>query len=330
MRQVPGNCLSTHEGRFGCIEVIRVMKMKKRWRTDACLVLCGVLVWFLADAERIRTAAEEALTLCANAVIPALYPFMVVSGLLISLGFGEWISPHFAGFMTLFSLPGTASTALLLGLAGGYPVGARTAVNLYEKKLLTTAEAERLLAFCNNSNPVFLISVLGSGLFGSVRTGVWLWLIHVLSALLTGLCVRGTNPKTRQSPPRFSNGPQEISFAAAFVKAVQGAAMSMVPICGFIVFFYILASPLSGLEAPAGPFLVGLLELFSLTPLLSANRLGFVIASACAGFGGISILCQTASVLDGSGLRLRPYVCGKILQGIFSFVLAFAVSFYVL
>ncbi len=77
--------------------MIRVMTMKKRWRTDACLVLCGVLIWFLADAGRIRAAAGEALALCANSVIPALFPFMAVSALLISMGFGEWISPPFRG-----------------------------------------------------------------------------------------------------------------------------------------------------------------------------------------------------------------------------------------
>ena len=93
------------------------MNMKVRGRTDILLILCGLLVWFLADADRIRSAAAQALDLCARSVIPAMFPFMVVSGLLVSLGFGAWISPHLAGCMTpLFRLPGCASSALLLGL----------------------------------------------------------------------------------------------------------------------------------------------------------------------------------------------------------------------
>lgn len=312
------------------IEVIWVMKMEKRWRTDACLVLCGLMVWFLADAGRIRGAAAEALALCAYSVIPALFPFMAASSLLVLMGFGEWVSPHLAGFMALFNLPGTASSALLLGLVGGYPIGAQTAVGLYEKKLLTSDEAERLLAFCNNSNPVFLVSVLGSGLFGSVRVGVWLWLIHILSALLVGLCFRGTKKGTRLARPKGKFTVQEVSFAAAFVKAVQGAASAMLSVCGFIVFFYILASPLARFAAPFGPALVGMVELFSLTPLLTPSRFSFVLASVCAGFGGVSILCQTASALDGSGLRLRSYFFGKVLQGGFSFALAMAAAGFLL
>lgn len=330
MRQEAGFCLSMYALPYRCIEVVWVMNMKKRWRAEVCLAVCGLLVWFLADAGRVRTAAAEALSLCARSVIPALFPFMAASTLLVSMGFGEWLSPHLAGLMALFRLPGTAGSALLLGLVGGYPVGARTAVGLYQKKLLTQEEAEGLLTFCNNSNPVFLISVLGSGLFGSVRTGVWLWLIHILSALLAGLCFRGGKRSPAGARPHVRFERREEPFAPAFVKSVQGAASAMVSVCGFIVFFYILSRPLARLEAPLGPLLAGALELFSVTPLLEADRMGFVIASACAGFGGVSILFQTASALDGSGLRLRPYLLGKLVQAGFAAVLAAAGAVFLL
>ena len=102
----------------------------------------------------------------------------------------------------------------------------------------------------------------------------------------------------------------------------------MAAVCGFVVFFYVLASPLARLGGPLGAGLVGFLELFSLTPLLAADRLSFVLASACAGWGGVSILCQTAAVLEGSGLRLRNCVLGKAVQGLLVGVLAAAVSVY--
>lgn len=296
--------------------------------SNACLILCGLLVWFLADAARVRAAAARALLLCGRSVIPALFPFMAVSTMLVSLGFGQWVSPHLAGLMNLYRLPGPAGSALLLGLVGGYPIGARTAAELHKKGLLTAPEAERLLGFCNNSNPVFLISVLGGGVFGSPRLGVYLWLIHLLSALLTGFFFRGSRETlSRQVLPGFSPL-QSQSLPAAFVDGVRSACGNMVTVCGFVIFFYVLASPLAALGGPLGAGLVGTLELFSLTPLLTADRLGFILASACAGWGGISILCQTAAVLEGSGLRLRSCVTGKILQALLAGALAAAVSFY--
>ncbi len=292
--------------------------------------LCALLAWFLADAERIRMAAAEALGLCGRSVIPALFPFLVLSTLLVSLDFGELVSPWFAGLMTpLFRLPGSAGSALALGLAGGYPIGAQTAVQLYREGVLTRAETERLLAFCNNSNPVFLISVLGAGVFGSVRTGVWLWLIHILSALLAGLLFRGKRSPAHQRPARKTTC-QRVSFAAALVGAVKGGLMGMLSVCAFVIFFYVLASPLAALGGRLGPVLVGLTELFSLTPLIPPDGFGFVLAAGCAGWGGLSVLCQTAAVLEGSGLRLRNCVLGKVLQGLLSAVLALALRGYVL
>jgi hypothetical protein len=248
--------------------------------------------------------------------------------MLVSMGFGQWVSPRLAGLMSLYRLPGSAGSALLLGLVGGYPIGARTAAELHKKGLLTAGEAERLLGFCNNSNPVFLISVLGGGVFGNPRTGVFLWLVHVLSALLTGCFFRGRRESIgHREVPRLSPC-QESTLSAAFVEGIRSACGNMVSVCGFVIFFYVLASPLANLGGILGPGLVGFLELFSLTPLLAGDRLSFILASACAGWGGVSILCQTAAVLEGSGLGLWNCVVGKVLQGLLAAGLAAAVSLY--
>ena len=304
--------------------------MRMRWRAAACLALVGVLVLFLAEAGFVRAAAAEALSLCASSVIPALFPFLVVSSLLLSLGLGELLSPMLAGLMEpLFRVDGLGSSALLLGLVGGYPIGAKTAADLYRKGLLSRPEAERLLAFCNNSNPVFLISVLGVGVFGSVRAGVWLWLIHLLSALLTGLLFRNWGGQGRRQAGG-TTAFQAVSLSAAFVSAVRESLSGMLSVCAFVTFFYVLARPLASLGGWLGPVLVGLTELFSLTPLLRADRFGFILSSAMAGWGGLSVLCQTAAVLEGSGLRLQSCAAGKAVQGLLAGLLAASLAGYAL
>lgn len=328
MRQREKNCLSRHDSRRLRIGFFEVRLMKPRWRTGACLLLCALLVWFLADAEQVRAAAAAGLALCGRVVIPALFPFMAASTMLVSMGFGEWASPRLSGLMSLYRLPGPAAVPLLLGLVGGYPIGARTAAELHKRGLLTVEEAERLLGFCNNSNPVFLISVLGSGVFGSSRRGIYLWLIHILSSLLTGFFFRGSGkPCGRQRLPRAVPC-QTPSFSAALVEGVKSACGNMVSVCGFVIFFYVLASPLAALKGPLGAGLVGVLELFSLTSLLEADHVSFILASACAGWGGVSILCQTAAVLENSGLRIRNCVAGKALQALLAAGLAAVVGLY--
>lgn len=162
--------------------------MKKRLQTALVLFLLPIALWLLLDTS-VRDAVGAALTLCARSVIPALFPFMVVSSMLVSLGLGELLSVPLGGLMALYGIGGAGASALVLGFIGGYPMGGRAAAQLYRDGLLTRDEAERLLSFCNNANPAFLINVLGTGIFGSFRTGLWLWLIHIASALTAGLLV---------------------------------------------------------------------------------------------------------------------------------------------
>ena len=191
---------------------------------------------------------------------------------------------------------------------------------------LTRQEAERLLTFCNNSNPVFLISVLGVGVFGSVRAGLWLWLIHVCAALLTGLLFRGLGRGRKTVPPAISF--QAPSLPAAFVSSVRDSAGTMLSVCAFVTFFYVLISPLTALPGPWAALAVGCGELFSLTPLLPCDRTGFLLAAGCAGWGGLSVLCQTAALLDGTDLPLAPCLLGKLTHGLLSALLAALVSLW--
>ena len=305
--------------------------MKTRWRLPGCLALGALLLWLLADAIAVRAAVEQALELCAQSVIPALFPFLVVTSALLSLGLGELAAPWLAGLMEpLFRVPGAGSAGLVLGLVGGYPIGAATAGRLYQEGVVSRQEGERLLTFCNNSNPVFLISVLGVGVFGSVRTGIWLWLIHVLSALLTGLAFRGHGKTAGRRPLTRPAAFRAVSLPMALVEAVESSLRGMLSVCAFVTFFYVLARPLAALGGRTGAALVGLVELFSLTPLLTADTWGFILAAGMAGWGGFSVLCQTAAVLEGSGLSARYCLRGKAVQGLLSAILAAALSGYVL
>ena len=286
-------------------------------------LLCTLAVVFLARSTPLRAAAAEGLALCAGSVIPALFPFMVTSSMLISLGFGTLLSPLLAPLMALYRLPGQAGTAVVLGLVGGYPIGAKTAARLRAEGRLTRSEGERLLTFCSNSGPVFLISVLGEGIFGSFRAGVYLWLIHLLSALLAGLLLRGREGTEHRAPPPPLAQGSEIFLSAAFVSAVRESSLTMVSVCGFVVFFYVLSRPLRLLPPPLSLAAVGAVELFSMTPLVTPDRLGFTLASALTAFGGLSVLCQSAAALDGSGLSPVSLVKGKVLQGLLAGALAF-------
>ena len=292
-------------------------------RTTRTVVFLGLLAaafLLLRNGAAVKLAAEEGLTLCIRSVLPSLFPFFVLSSLLLSLGFAESLGRLLAPAMEfLFHLGGNGAAALALGLIAGYPSGARAVTGLYQQKLCGKEEAEQLLAFCNNCGPAFFLSFLGAERFGSTLTGMRLWLIHVLSALISGILLRPQRTLALASPAPRRN---TASFSLAFTEAVQSAVSSYLSVCGFVLLFSVLLQPLKACFGST-PFL-GFFELFSGASMLDGSKLSFVLAAAISSWGGLSVHAQSAAFFAAAGLNEKWYFRGKALQTVLSTALAAA------
>lgn len=222
----------------------------------------------------------------------------------------------------LYRLPPAAASAVLLGLTGGYPVGAATAAALLEQGALSREEAARVNLFCNCASPGFCIGLVGLGVFGSARTGAVLYGIHALSALLAGLLTaRGGSPQPllqRAAPP--AHAPRE-GFAAAFCAAVQQAAATSLTVTAFLTVFSILLRLLAPVLAPIpyGQALAGVIELTNGLDRLTAlplSRGGLVtLASFLLGFGGLAVHFQVRALAAPQDLPMAGFTAAKLLHG---------------
>lgn len=285
--------------------------------TGGLPLLFGTLL--LLAPETVRQGIRTGLELCISSVLPSLFPFFVLSSLLLRLGFSELPGRLLAPLMgALFHLSGAGAGALTMGLLGGYPAGARAVSELYTAKRCSHEEAERLLAFCNNCGPAFFLSFLGGAQFKSVRIGAQLWLIHVLAALLTGMLLR---PKRQcRSVPFRRDQSTPDPFPLAFVAAVQSGFSAFLGVSGFVLLFSVLLQPIRTFDGSG--LLMGLIELFSGVSALKKSRTSFVLAAFLTGFGGLSVHAQSMAFFLPAGLSGRWYFRGKLLQAILSAVFA--------
>lgn len=312
----------------------------------ALILVTGGLMIFPQECV---AAAKTGLELCFNVIIPSLFPFFVLASLVVDLGLAGYLGRALEPVMRpLFRVNGSCATALALSFIGGYPVGARTAITLYQQGQCSRAEAQRLLAFCNNSGPAFILGVVGAGVFQSGKIGFLLYLTHMLASCLVGLVFRFYGPKedgSRSGGPTF----QAKRFTAAFTQAVTGAMTSTLNICAFVLFFTVLlrlltltgllpalASLLGNLLSPLGftedwatRLLTGLVELSSgVAGLTGSGHLArrAAMAAFMLGWAGVSIHCQTLTFLADSGLSPGTYFAGKLLHGGISAALVWAVA----
>ena len=327
--------------------MLSLLRRKKVRDALAGLALLIATAGLVAAPGEAIAGAKDGLALCFNVIVPSLFPFFVLSSLVVDLGLAAYLGRAMEGLMRpLFRVSGSCAAAVALGFIGGYPVGARTALQLYEQGLCSKPEAERLLAFCNNSGPAFILGVVGAGIFGDSRVGFLLYLTHALASLIVGLLFRfyggsgrGRAPKPRPKPI------QTVTLPAAFTGAVTRSLQSTLNICAFVVFFAVVLRlltaygalaalahllSLAGFQAEWAKRLVaGLLELSSGVASLQggAELTGRVsMAAFMLGWAGLSVHCQVLSFLVDSGLSARVYLAGKLCHGLIAAVLTYALT----
>ena len=288
--------------------------MKRTWNPVGIFAGIGMLL-LIFDSKLAMTSAQEGLELCIRTVIPSLFPFLVLSILLTGnvTGTGRILQP----ITRLLGIPENAQGILIPAFLGGYPVGAKCVCDQWQAGHLHKGQAERLLGFCSNAGPAFLFGML-SGFFPE-RIDLWLlWLIHILSAVLTG-CV--LSPAPAGASRCKTEKTQNIDFLYSAMKA-----MGM--ICCWVILFRILVNFLNRwflwlLPSWLKVWITGILELTNgccdLVLIVNPD-IRFVVCSGMLSFGGICVLLQTASVTKG--LSLRYYLRGKIMQTVFSLLLS--------
>jgi len=330
------------------------VRLPKRTTIYELISCAGVLVMaagLMIMPEESVEAAKNGLKLCANVIIPSLFPFFVLSGMLVELDAARWLGLLFERFMRpLFNLGGSCAVPLMLGFLGGYPTGARTAIAIYEKGLCSKAEAERLLAFCNNSGPAFILGVVGAGIFSSGRAGIILYLSHTLASILIGIGFRfyKRNSPVVEAHADFSSNSE--GFVKAFLAAVRSALSAVLNICSFVVFFTVVIGMLYSigvipwlaklLSVPLGPvglgadeieqLLAGLIEVssgvWSIRDAAGSIQQQLAMAAFMLGWAGLSVHCQVLSFVGESGLSSRTYIAGKFIHGLVSAVIVYFAS----
>ncbi len=191
----------------------------------------------LAFPKEAAAGVSNGISYCLNLLVPSLFPFMALSTFVASSGLAEFLGRPFAPLMRfLFRLPPCAAPVLFMGMAGGYPVGARGIASLRKEGKLTDDQAVRMLYFCVNAGPAFTISTVGAALFGDLSYGLLLFLSQAPASLLIGIALRFSSHSSFSEPSRSASSlhPQ------ALTSAVSSASKGMFQMCAFVVLFSVL------------------------------------------------------------------------------------------
>lgn len=210
--------------------------------------VCFIVTLVLYSNTNLQ-AAKDGLKLWANSVVPSLFPFFVATEILCNTNLiyiaGKILNKP---IQKIFNVPGEGAIALIMGIISGYPTGAKIAVNFRENNICSKEEGERLLAFTNNSGPLFILGTVGISLFGDVRVGYILLISHIISCLIVGVIFKNWKKdknKTYLGLVKKVEKPKNIELkdlGEILGTAIKKSIITILNIGGFIVIFSVILS----------------------------------------------------------------------------------------
>ena len=277
----------------------------------------GILI---LDSKTAAAGAEKGLMLCIETVIPALFPFFVLSTLLV--GVLNRTIPILKPLCKAFRIPSGSEGLLIVGFLGGYPVGAQCVSYGHKQNQLSKWNAERMLVICNNCGPSFLFG-MAAAVFDQWYIPWCLWAIEILSAWITARFIPCDGETVSI---RHSDG-------CSLTDALQRSIRVMASVCGWIILFRLLMTSLDVwvlwmLPTEVQCAISGILELsngcFDLVRIDNCG-LRFLLCAAIVNFGGICVLLQTCSVVS-KNINKALYFPGKVFQGFISILISIFVE----
>lgn len=295
------------------------------------LIIPAILVLSILHSPAAACSyAALALQLWFERMIPSLFPFMVLSGLILRLNLGGlFATPFYPVIGRLYRIDKTMCTMLFMGFFFGFPLGAKCIAEAYGLKQLSKSQAQFLLSFCNNIGPVYLLSFALPllGVSENANPGLKAAVLAAFFGipLLYGFILRNTVYRHLSLEKTFSCGEQTgrpSSLISALDTSVTSACGAITRLGGYMIFFIVCNLPLRQTA-----FLAPVLEITS-GLALSKGALPPALSMTFLTFGGLSCFAQTYTCLRDTDLSFRDYCLHKLLQSAIAFCL-YAVLFSV-
>ncbi|QIB69372.1 hypothetical protein Ami103574_08550 [Aminipila butyrica] len=309
---------------------IRALRSKGRYMM-AVLGAGLACLFMVIFPETALLSAQKGIAIWAANILPAMLPFFICVHFMNSIGITRYLNPScFAFSMSALS---------------GYPMGAKVIGDMGRSGHIPPVECRRLVSFCSTSGPAFMVGSVGASMIGNNISGIIIAVSHLGGALLNGVLVTGLMAvfseeyRTYKKRDRRNQGKRGEAFSGdyldAFTNSILSAFRSLGIILAYIILFMMMTDTMQlwgVMDGIHNIYYVGIFKgIFEMTVGCSAisGTMAVTLAQKTIGcsllisFGGLSILGQSMSMLQGSGVHFSYLLLVKLCHGILAAVLAF-------
>lgn len=304
----------------------------KKYSNFFIVIFCTIILLLLFLKKEIVTSTILiSLDIWLNTLVPSMFPMFVLSDILISYNFIEYIPNKIVSFISkIFNISNYSVLIIFLSLISGFPSNARTIRSAYDNNLISIKEAEHLLLFNHFANPLFIINTIGYIFLKNTYYGLVILFSHIISNFIIAIIFRKNNILTKINNTTIKDTCQ--SFGNILSTSIKKSIDTLFSIAGITTLFLILASLITNIFSFNNIYsfiIKGLLEmtigLSSVVALNTSDIWKVVFSSMIISFGGLSVHLQVISTLDGTNIKYKNYLKGRIYQALIAGIISFII-----
>ncbi|MBP3461454.1 MAG: hypothetical protein J6K21_03485 [Bacilli bacterium] len=285
-------------------------------------ILVIITFLILKNSDIVINTVIYSVNLFKKSIFPSLFPFFIISELLINYGFVEYISNIFKPFMNkIFKINSKCSFILFMSMISGFPSNSKYTKDLYLRGEINELEASKILMYTHFSNPLFIMGAISITFLNDKKAGFIILIIHYLTNFIIGFLFRNILKTPINNSISIQKKEKELSFSSILSKAIINSFSTLFLILGTIIIFLIVTNLIDQI-LPLNPYfkaiISGILEMsgginnISLLNIPLKNKctlIGMVLS-----FGGLSVHMQIKSILSDTKIKYYPFFIARLIH----------------
>ena len=314
----------------------------KKWESYLIIIILFFICFeILTESKSILSSVSFSLSIWKNNIFPSLFPFFVLSEIMIKYGIPEFIGNLLKPFMNkIFKIKGSAAFVFVMSIISGNPSNAKYTRELYLNGSLNKYEATKILCFTCFANPLFILGTVSLMFLNNKEVGILILFCHYIGNIIIGILLRGYYPSKNEKErvslkcaiiamheKRISN---KDGFGVVFTNSLINSINTLLLILGVMTICLVITTIIdnninigSVMQSSINGFveMTQGLKYISMEPL--PLKIKCVLSVMILSFGGLSVHMQIISILNDTDIKYLPFLCSRVFHSIISGILTF-------
>ena len=291
------------------------------------IILTIILILFIINIDIVINSTKEASILFFNKVFISIFPFIILSEILIYYDYHIFLNKIFGNFLSkLFNIDKNSTIVFILSMLTSSPSNSIFIKDMLDNNLIDIKTANKIICYTYFPSISFVMGISLS-IFKNLKIGLILWLNVLLNNIIIGLYLRKEKIIINNNiKPLKKDNPITI-LKESIIKGINTSTI----ILGNLIIFTIL---INIIDKYINCNITLLLELTSSIIKISnmniTNEIKLLLIQFMLCFSSISIILQSITILNKYKFNIKKILIIKLVFSLLICSLSTCIYFFII